>query len=88
MAKKHQVFAITHLPQIAARATTHWRVDKATSGGTSAARVERLDGEARVQEMARMLGGDPESGLSRQHAEEMLALVGEAVKSSKAVRRR
>jgi DNA repair protein RecN (Recombination protein N) len=78
VANKHQVFAITHLPQIAARATTHWRVDKATSGGTSAARLERLDGEARVQEVARMLGGDPDSGLSRRHAEEMLAQVGQA----------
>jgi len=80
VAKKHQVFAITHLPQIAARARTHWRVDKATSGGTSAARVERLEGEARVQEVARMLGGDPDSGLSRKHAEEMLGQVARAAK--------
>ncbi len=88
VAKEHQVFAITHLPQIAARATTHWRVDKAATRGTSAARVTRLDGEDRVAELARMLGGDPDSGLSRRHAEEMLGQVGQAAKDAKAVRRR
>lgn len=87
VARRHQVFAITHLPQIAARAATHWRVDKGTSGGKSAARIERLDGDARVEEMARMLGGDPDSGLSRRHAEEMLAQVGQAAKGAGAGRR-
>ena len=72
VAREHQVFVITHLPQIAARADTHWRVEKEAEGGRAATRVERMEGEGRVEEVARMLGGDPESGLSRDHARELL----------------
>lgn len=72
VAERHQVFVITHLPQIAARATAHFRVEKEAVGGRAAARVHRLEGEERVLEVARMLGGDPESEVSRTHARELL----------------
>jgi len=70
----HQVFVITHLPQLASRAGEHLFVRKAETGGVASTRVERLDGEARVREIARMLGGDPESEASRDHARELLGV--------------
>lgn len=72
VAATHQVFAITHLPQIAARAHHHIRVSKDAAGGVTTADVAVLEGEARVHEIARMLGGDPESAVSRAHAAELL----------------
>ena len=68
----HQVFAISHLPQIAARAHNHIVVSKAPKGGVTTADVAVLDGSNRVTEIARMLGGDPESKVSRAHAKELL----------------
>jgi DNA repair protein RecN (Recombination protein N) len=68
----HQVFAITHLPQIAARAHHHILVSKGARGGVTTADVRVLSGDDRVPEIARMLGGDPESDVSRAHARELL----------------
>ncbi|HEY7395239.1 MAG TPA: hypothetical protein VH559_10375, partial [Gemmatimonadaceae bacterium] len=68
----HQVFAITHLPQIAARAHHHILVSKGARGGVTTADVEVLKSDVRVREIARMLGGDPESDVSRAHARELL----------------
>lgn len=73
VASHHQVFAITHLPQIAARAHHHILVRKGARGGVTTADVVVLDGDVRVEEIARMLGGDPESELSQAHARELLA---------------
>ena len=72
VAEHHQVFAITHLPQIAARAHHHIQVAKGARGGVTTADVRVLDGDERVREIARMLGGDPESDVSRAHAAELL----------------
>ncbi|MDB4876188.1 MAG: repair protein RecN [Gemmatimonadetes bacterium] len=72
VATYHQVFAITHLPQIAARGHHHILVSKGARGGVTAADVTVLSGDERVAEVARMLGGDPESEVSRAHARELL----------------
>lgn len=72
VAEHHQVFAISHLPQIAARAHNHIVVSKAAKGGVTTADVTVLHGPKRIVEIARMLGGDPESKLSRAHARELL----------------
>ncbi len=72
VAEHHQVFAISHLPQIAARAHNHIVVAKAARGGVTTADVTVLEGPTRVVEIARMLGGDPESKVSREHAKELL----------------
>jgi DNA repair protein RecN (Recombination protein N) len=72
VAEHHQVFAISHLPQIAARAHNHIVVAKAAKGGVTTADVTVLEGNTRVVEIARMLGGDPESKVSRAHAKELL----------------
>ena len=63
-----QVICITHLPQIASLADGHFRVLKRT-GEPSATEVERLDGDAVVEELARMLGGDDDAAL--RHAQAM-----------------
>jgi DNA repair protein RecN (Recombination protein N) len=73
VAGRHQVFVVTHLPQLAARAAAHLLVEKEQGKAATATRVRSLDGDARVREVARMLGGDPESATSREHAREMLA---------------
>jgi DNA repair protein RecN (Recombination protein N) len=72
VAEHHQVFAISHLPQIAARAHNHIVVSKAAKGGVTTADVAVLEGARRVAEIARMLGGDPDSKVSRAHAKELL----------------
>jgi DNA repair protein RecN (Recombination protein N) len=72
----HQVFAITHLPQIAARGHHHILVSKGARGGVTTADVSVISGDARVTEIARMLGGDPESDVSRAHASELLETAG------------
>jgi len=72
VASEHQVFAISHLPQIAARAHHHIVVAKGAKGGVTTADITVLEGSSRVNEIARMLGGDPESKVSRAHAKELL----------------
>ncbi|MGQ0561587.1 MAG: hypothetical protein ACT443_06915 [Gemmatimonadota bacterium] len=72
VAHNHQVFIITHLPQLASRAKHHLLVEKVEREGTTLTRVTDLAGDERVKELARMLGGDPESRVSIEHAREML----------------
>jgi DNA repair protein RecN (Recombination protein N) len=73
VATRHQVFVVTHLAQVASRAGQHLLVEKAATDGATSAGVRFLAGDARVHEIARMLGGDPESAKSRAHARELLA---------------
>lgn len=72
VAGDHQVFVISHLPQIAARAHHHIVVAKGARSGVTTADITVLEGTDRVAEIARMLGGDPESKVSRAHARELL----------------
>lgn len=74
VAGRHQVFVVTHLPQVASRAEAHLLVEKGDDAGITTTRVRRLVGDERVEEVARMLGGDPESRASRDHARELLGL--------------
>jgi DNA repair protein RecN (Recombination protein N) len=73
VAQYHQVFVVTHLPQLASRARSHLLVEKSDGEGLAAADVKGLTGDDRVREIARMLGGDPASETSRDHARELLA---------------
>ncbi len=68
----HQVLVVTHLPQIAARATTHYRVRKAERDGRVCVSAAALDVEQRIDELARMLGGIGESRGVREHARNLL----------------
>jgi DNA repair protein RecN (Recombination protein N) len=72
VAGSRQVLVITHLAQVASLGARHLRVVKVTEDGVAAADVSPLEGEERVREIARMLGGDPESSASREHAKELL----------------
>jgi len=69
----HQVFCVTHLPQIASLADRHLRVTKETDGTRTRTRVDDLDPAARVEEVARMLGGAKVTQTTVEHAREMLA---------------
>lgn len=72
LAADHQVLCITHLPQIAARGSTHLRVEKEGREGRPATRVRLLDAASRVEEIARMAGGETVSEATRRHARELL----------------
>lgn len=67
-----QVLCVTHLPPIAARAQHHLQVTKTTRGGRTRATVSALAGGARVEEIARMLGGQAPTETARRHARELL----------------
>ncbi len=70
---QRQVLVITHLPQVAALGTHHLRVSKSLVDGQTLSTITALDVEARVHEVARMLGGIEITETTRQHAKEMLA---------------
>ena len=69
---ERQVLCVTHLPQVAARANWQWQVIKSAQDGQLRSRVVALDDAARVEEIARMLGGVEITAITRQHASEML----------------
>jgi DNA repair protein RecN (Recombination protein N) len=71
-ASNNQVLCITHLPQIAAYADAHFRVHKQVLDGRTVTRVERLDDDARIEELARMLGGKRVTRSAREHARELI----------------
>jgi DNA repair protein RecN (Recombination protein N) len=76
LAARHQVLCITHLPQIAAFADAHFRVSKESRGERTVARIERVEGADRIEEIARMAGGDQAGKATRQYARELLAARG------------
>ncbi len=73
LAVHHQVFCITHLPQIAARGAMHFQVSKTVGNGRTQTDVIRLSPEKRVNEIVRMLAGDSSTAQTRAWAEELLA---------------
>ena len=73
LAEARQVLCITHLPQIASLAGSHFRIEKSAAGKTALTTVEALEGEGVVEELVRMLGADAGDGAARRHAEELLA---------------
>jgi len=82
-----QVLCVTHLPQVASQADNHIRVIKITDGKTTRIGVSALQGDERVEEIARMLGGVKITQRTREHAAEMLAHGGRSRgKSSRASR--
>jgi len=69
----HQILCITHLPQVAALAQTHYAVYKRTRAGRTRTGVEPLRDEARVEEIARMSAGGRVTDAARAHARELLS---------------
>lgn len=72
LAQNHQVFCVTHLPQIAAFATRHYVVEKQGVGDRVVATARALSDAERAPELARMLGGVTLTPITLRHAEEML----------------
>lgn len=72
LSEGHQVCCVTHLPQIAAMADTHYCVEKTISGDRVVIRAEKLDERGRIEEIGRMLGGKETTKTARKYAEEMI----------------
>ena len=76
LGRKHQVMCVTHLAQVAAAGDHQWRVSKTAANGKAVSAVCTLDRPARIEEIARMLGGVNITATTRKHAAEMLQTVG------------
>ena len=74
LAQHAQVIVVTHLPQVAAWADSHFVVTKNNDGSVSQSDVSKVEGEERVEEIARMLAGLENSASAREHATELLSL--------------
>ena len=72
LARNNQVIVVTHLPQVAAYATTHLHVSKNVSDESVTSGVDVLEGDARIEELARMLAGMDDSETGRAHANELM----------------
>ena len=85
LAARNQVICVTHLPQIASFGTTHFYVWKEDAAGHTRARIRKLeDDDARIGEIARMLGGEQVSASAVAHARELLDMARNARKGSHA----
>jgi DNA repair protein RecN (Recombination protein N) len=73
LGEARQVLCITHLPQIAALAGSHFRIEKSAETDTALTTVEALEGDGVVAELCRMLGAEASDKAARRHAEELLA---------------
>jgi DNA repair protein RecN (Recombination protein N) len=73
LGRDRQIFAITHMPQVAAYGQHHLMVEKEVRGGRTVSQIETLDDDGRVEELARMLGGTTKSDAARTAARELLA---------------
>ncbi len=73
MAKRHQVIAISHLPQIAAKADTHYFVFKDNSSTKTESQIRKLENKDRVTEIAKMIGGEKPSAVNLENAKELMA---------------
>ncbi len=74
MAKNHQVLAISHLPQVAAKGDVHYFVYKDNSSAKSVSRIRQLSENERVEEIAKMIGGNKPSTIAYENAKELLAM--------------
>jgi DNA repair protein RecN (Recombination protein N) len=73
LGEDRQVLCITHLPQIAALAGSHFRIEKSADADATLTTVEELAGDGVVRELMRMLGAEASDGAARRHAEKLLA---------------
>jgi DNA repair protein RecN (Recombination protein N) len=72
MASGHQLITISHLPQIAAKGHAHYFVYKDNSAKKTVSSIKRLNANERVEEIAKMIGGDKPSKIALQNAQELL----------------
>src|SRR5690606_23205737 len=74
MASSHQLIVISHLPQIAARGQAHYFVYKDNSADKTVSTIKRLEDQERIEEIAKMIGGNNPSKVALQNARELLSL--------------
>lgn len=74
LGQNRQILAVTHLPQVAACGQQHWQVRKHSTKGQTISEIKVLTADSRIDEIARMLGGETITDTTRNHAREMLAL--------------
>jgi DNA repair protein RecN (Recombination protein N) len=78
LAGRHQILVVTHLAQVAAFADRQLRVAKSATDTSTTATVSTLEGDERVEELARMLSGQPDSEVGREHAVDLLEAAADA----------
>jgi DNA repair protein RecN (Recombination protein N) len=83
LGETRQVLCVTHLPQVAAQAHHHLKVSKHTDGQSTYTVIDPLESQARIEEIARMLGGVELTANTWAHAEEMIAIAGSHTQGSK-----
>jgi DNA repair protein RecN (Recombination protein N) len=76
LSSRYQIFCVTHLAQIAAFADHQYRIEKRVLDGRTVTRVDALTGEARIEELVRMMSGSRATDAARQHVKELLKAVG------------
>ncbi len=76
LGRSHQIFCITHLPQIAAAGDSHYRVVKMVEDRRTLTEIHRIEADERLSEIVRMMGGQDGSKVARQHAKAMIGQVG------------
>ena len=74
LSRHAQVIVVTHLPQVAAWADSHFVVTKDSNGSVTQSDVRKVEGDERIEEIARMLAGFESSTSAREHAAELLSL--------------
>ena len=81
LSRHHQIICITHLPQIAAMADVHFRIQKEVEGSSTISGIEKLTKEEQVEEVARLVGGVMVTDTARANAKELIDYAA-AVKAS------
>ena len=88
LSQDNQLFCVTHLPQIAALADSHYHVEKVVTGDRVVTRVRQLDRKERIEEISRMLGGSDRTKTAFRYAEEMLDRVADSKEQETAKNKR
>ncbi|MCG4570738.1 DNA repair protein RecN [Clostridium cochlearium] len=83
ISQKHQVFCVTHLPQISSFSDTHYLVSKKVEKNKTYTIIEKLDNIGKKQELAKMIGGSEVTDLTLKHAEEMIFMANKKKQSLK-----
>ena len=74
LGENRQVLCVTHLPQVASQADSHFRINKLSDGKSTKIHITPLNHDSRIEEVARMLGGIKVTKRTRDHAAEMLSI--------------
>ncbi len=88
LSQNNQLFCVTHLPQIAALADSHYYVEKVVSGDRVVTRVRQLDRKERIAELSRMLGGSDKTKTAFRYAEEMIDSITDGNENDQPIKKR